>query len=131
MRTSMATMTLDAATRAPAEARAFAQSTLAAWHLDDGAGYVTLLVSELVTNVAQHSPSGGRLTLLFTPSTHLRVEVEDHSTTAITPRDPRPDEPSGRGLLIVARVARAWGIRDLVGGHVVWFEIDLSRAPEV
>jgi hypothetical protein len=37
---------------------------------------------------------------------------------------PAPTDPSGRGLLLVDKLASRWGT-SVVDGHCVWFEMDL------
>jgi anti-sigma regulatory factor (Ser/Thr protein kinase) len=86
-----------------------------------------LVVSELVANAVLHAglhPAqriGVRLRLC---PDHLRVEVEDPGR-GFRPRPARgPDAPDGRGLFIVARLARDWGV---ARGErtVVWAELSL------
>jgi anti-sigma regulatory factor (Ser/Thr protein kinase) len=83
-----------------------------------------LLVSEVVANVVRHAGTGMTITAEAAPH-RLRVEVEDESPVLPEPlpfdrADPRE---SGRGLVIVERVARAWGIERRPSGKVVWFEV--------
>ena len=85
---------------------------------------VTLLVSELVTNAVLHAGSEVEVTVRLT-STAARIEVTDASAQAVTPRDAASDEDSGRGLALVGRLARRWGVRPAAGGgKTVWFEVD-------
>ena len=48
-----------------------------------------------------------------------------HEASEPVPRTPQSTAPSGRGLLIVDKIARAWGVTGLGAGKVVW--ADLSR----
>ena len=85
-----------------------------------------LLVTELLTNSVRHAGMGEHerigLRVSETPPT-LRVEVSDpgrgfdHEV-----REPPAGSPGGRGLLLVHRIARRWGIGS-DGGTRVWFEI--------
>lgn len=52
--------------------------------------------------------------------TALTVSVEDH--VAIPPRlvAPRPDQPGGRGMVLVDRLSEEWGHRRTASGKVVW-----------
>lgn len=87
-----------------------------------------LLVSELVTNVIRHTPTGeGELRLLLGEQT-LRVEVEDRGPGI--PSSPLPPDPElgGRfGLNLIERLAHTWGVRN---GNCIWFELPLRPAPE-
>ncbi len=85
-----------------------------------------LCLSELSTNAATHSRSrdGGHFTVRAQLSAGcIRVEVRDQGGRW-TPPAPAGDQ-HGRGLLIVASLARDWGITgDSHSGRTVWFEID-------
>jgi anti-sigma regulatory factor (Ser/Thr protein kinase) len=96
---------------------------------DDVVDDVALTVSELVTNAVLHAASAVTMTVLAGDDV-LRVEVADSN-----PRSSRLDArlpvdaagATGRGLGIVAALARRWGVDDEPGGTTVWFELD--RAP--
>ena len=87
-----------------------------------------LLVSELVTNAVVHASSAPRVDVRLFRDT-IRVEVYDDDPTMPQPRSPLPDVPGGRGLLIVAQLARRWGAEPCDQGKVVWFELDRSHRP--
>ncbi|HUY46404.1 MAG TPA: ATP-binding protein [Streptosporangiaceae bacterium] len=87
-----------------------------------------LCLSELVTNATIHSNSrepGGTFTVTAQVSTgRLRVEVRDQGGPWTRPVRNR-NGIHGRGLLIVARLARDWGRAGDPGtGWRVWFEMD-------
>ncbi|MET8948788.1 ATP-binding protein [Streptomyces sp. NPDC004542] len=117
---------------AVAAARAGVRETLTAWGIGgDAADSAVLITSELVTNALTHSASeriGCRL--LATPE-RLRIEVEDQNRGPLrpVPRQPDPDDQSGRGLLLVEALSTDWGLADLPGryGRTVWAE--LATAP--
>lgn len=88
--------------------------------------HVMLLVSETVTNSVVHSDSrnGGRISLVLAESeAAVRVNVID----AGAPTEPRVcrDEfgEGGRGMFLVDRIAERWGIDEVNGCRVVWFEV--------
>jgi two-component sensor histidine kinase len=115
-----------------ASARRAAEEALRIWDLAHCTDDVLLVVTELVANVIQHADGNGDL-LLAVRSDVILIEVAD--------TDPRPPAPvdldvrrvNGRGLLLVAAVARRWGSRpESWRGHpgkVVWAEIAVHGAP--
>ena len=81
-----------------------------------------MLTSELVTNAVQHAQSMS--VLHVTVAGHrLWVEVEDLSFDLPLPRQPSPDAEDGRGLLLLAELASAWGWDRTPAGKLVWFEL--------
>ncbi len=87
-----------------------------------------LLVSELVTNAVLHAHSNARVTIDRYKST-IRVAVCDASATRPRVRDYGPEAVTGRGLLLVERLARRWGVELDGAGKCVWFELDGRRVP--
>ena len=99
--------------------------------LDDGVrATAALLTSELVTNAVRHAQLAAheRIEVTISIASVLRIEVaESGPGPAGTRLAADGDDEHGRGLLIVARLARRWGIdRDQPGR--VWFELDLGSA---
>jgi len=114
---------------APLEARGFLRAALQTWNLD-GFGQVTeLLTDELVSNVVRHVGADMRLRAIRHPGT-IRVEVDDPSATAPTVRHPGPNDPWGRGLLLVDALSDRWGTDLRTDGKTVWFELDVETATE-
>ena len=92
--------------------------------LDDA----TLCTSELLTNAIRYTESGrdGQIRVELSYSDELvRVEVADDGDAESVPHLITADETDvcGRGLLIVAFLSTAWGVRREGKGHAVWFEI--------
>ncbi|WP_426367557.1 ATP-binding protein [Streptomyces sp. E-08] len=87
---------------------------------------VLLLVSEVVTNACLHAGGPEELVLRHGDGL-LRVEVYDASPEHPHIRVPRSAAlPGGHGLLVLNRLAGAWGSRDKgpgAVGKVVWLEI--------
>ncbi|MGW7369669.1 ATP-binding protein [Streptomyces sp. NPDC054841] len=90
---------------------------------------VLMVVSELVTNACLHA--GGPLELvLHCTAERLRVEVTDASPVAPRPRPHAdPATPGGHGLIVLGRLARAWGSVPRGPGKAVWAEIAAPRRP--
>ena len=84
---------------------------------------VELLTSEIVTNAIVHGGGTCELAVEVEART-VRVELRDDNPALPVRRAPAPQAMSGRGLLIVDRLARRWGFepcRD--DGKRVWFEV--------
>jgi anti-sigma regulatory factor (Ser/Thr protein kinase) len=94
---------------------------------------LALLLSELVTNAVQHGGAGPHDNIEVTLSStrqRVRVEVHDPGPKAARPPDRRRKE-TGYGLLLVDRLADAWGREETDGGGcVAWFELDLGGLAE-
>ena len=82
---------------------------------------VTLVTSEMVSNVVAHTEDGGVLNAWATNP--FRVEV--HDTSHVIPRmRTQADVLGGRGLGIVNTLATTWGARETSSGKVVWAEFN-------
>lgn len=75
------------------------------------------VVSELVANAVQHGKGevGLKVTVL---AGELRVEVSDGNTAPARPRTADDDAEDGRGPLLVAALARTWGVSE--DGTTTW-----------
>jgi anti-sigma regulatory factor (Ser/Thr protein kinase) len=97
-----------------------------AWGCDAVVNDAELLVSELVTNAVLHARSATRVTIERHGS-RLRVSVYDTSPTRPRMRELGPEAVTGRGLLLVDRIARRWGVEPHEPGKAVWFEVEDGR----
>ncbi|MFE9991827.1 ATP-binding protein [Streptomyces sp. NPDC005381] len=92
---------------------------------DEGTATASLLIAELTANAALHGRVRGRharLALTLTAGT-LRIEVTDARGDRLPAPTPHADGESGRGLLLVASLADAWGCEPHhPGGKTVWAE---------
>jgi len=95
---------------------------------------VEMVVSELLGNSIRHArPIAGGVVLLSwqVGSDEVIVRVTDGGGgRGVEPRRPEPLEVSGRGLQIVERLARAWGVSEHAGGlRSVWAAMALTGSP--
>ncbi|WP_240528742.1 ATP-binding SpoIIE family protein phosphatase, partial [Streptomyces humi] len=116
----MAVWELDPDPAVVGEVRAAALAKLAEWGLDEAAFAMELILSELVTNAIRHGSGPVRVRLLHHRT--LICEVLDSSNTAPHLRRAASTDEGGRGLFLVAQLARAWGTRHLPEGKVIWAE---------
>lgn len=112
------------------DARRFVESVLAGTGLDHLAYAATMLVSELAANAVLHT--GTPLTVVIVPGhDSVRVEVHDGSTKLPVRKHYSNMSGTGRGLMLVERMAAGWGSDRTGDGKVVWFELDARAAPVV
>lgn len=105
---------------APQQARDFVTQTFSVWRLEDCAEPAVLIASELVTNAVRHAGTDITVRVLWTPG-EVRIEVADRAGD----RRPRVGQAGtgragGVGLVIVERLAEAWGIEEHPDGKAVW-----------
>lgn len=83
---------------------------------------VELVTGELTTNALLHG--GGRAAVRIVGlEGGARIEVADASPQAPFVGQPSADAMTGRGLALVARLARRWGVEPAPDGKVVWAEV--------
>jgi anti-sigma regulatory factor (Ser/Thr protein kinase) len=120
----------ESATRARKDAAlALADAGLDPSVLDD----VHLVIGELVSNAIRHAATELTLVLDINGS-QVRVGVFDRDTRPPAVLAADAGATSGRGLLIVASIARAWGYeaveRDGITGKRVWADIGATPGCE-
>jgi hypothetical protein len=90
---------------------------------------IELVVSELVTNSMHHAGTVFTLVVAVEPD-RVRIEVVDFDTRPPVLVTADADATSGRGLLIVAMLATAWGwdtaTREGMNGKAIWAELDVT-----
>ncbi|MEV5492598.1 SpoIIE family protein phosphatase [Streptomyces bobili] len=112
-------------------ARHLVREWLDDWELGAVDDEAQLLLSEIVTNALVHADSEVDLRVRRYPDC-LRVEVRDSDPhPAINVGRPGEDQAeSGRGMMIVAALASAWGNSPNGRGKTVWFELPLAGTPQ-
>ncbi len=124
--------------KAAAAARRFVRDTLQDWVVTgaaDGHGLVddaVLLTSELVTNAVVHAGTPVQVTCRLSGGA-VEVVVSDGHPGRLVPEAPEreavPSERTGgRGLLLPAALASAWGVAYGRASKAVWFRLALDGA---
>ena len=107
-------------------ARRATRSAMEAWKTVQLVDDALVVVTELVENVTRHTANGGELVLTLYEDVVL-IEVADASPALPTLRPRDLNRLDGRGLLIIAAMARTWGSRSGSwsgqAGPVVWAEL--------
>ena len=103
-------------------ARHFLAGLLHSWRMPELAGgELELLTSELATNATRHAGSPFTVIVSY-DGRAVRVEVGDGSRALPVVRTPRPDDVSGRGMVLVEALAERWGVVPTLEGKRVWVE---------
>ncbi|WP_245873897.1 ATP-binding protein [Streptomyces phaeoluteigriseus] len=126
------TLRLSSTPRGARLARRMTAQQLDAWghpHDGDANHAAQHVVAELAANAVTHGRVPGRdfeLRLLLLPEGTLRVEVSDTRGDRELRIVTDPDAEGGRGLVLVAVLARTWGVDERDVGKTVWAEIPLT-----
>ncbi|AKJ08714.1 PAS/PAC sensor protein [Streptomyces incarnatus] len=127
-RDRVVTWNLPSDPAAVAHARSLATQQLQEWGIPDLTFTTELIVSELVTNAIRHAT--GPVCLRLIRDRALICEVSDASSTSPRLRHARTTDEGGRGLLIVAQLARRWGTRYTATGKIIWTEQAVPGDPD-
>ncbi|MEU4212943.1 SpoIIE family protein phosphatase [Streptomyces sp. NPDC026206] len=100
------------------------RAAVRAWGARERSDEIELVADELVTNALLHTDGAAVVTIrmLPGPERRVRVEVDDKSSALPRRREPGDSGVSGRGLLLVERLADVWGVEPRGGGKSVWCE---------
>ncbi|MFJ6608964.1 SpoIIE family protein phosphatase [Streptomyces sp. NPDC091289] len=100
------------------------RAAVRAWGAKDRADEIELAADELITNALMHTDGGAVVTIRVLAGTErrLRVDVEDRSSALPRRRDAGGSGVSGRGLMLVDRLADVWGVESRGSGKCVWCE---------
>jgi serine phosphatase RsbU (regulator of sigma subunit)/anti-sigma regulatory factor (Ser/Thr protein kinase) len=133
---------------AASRARSFIKDTLRSWRLSNITGVsgggsladdAVLLVSELVANAVQHAGTDLEVSCKLAVGA-LEVAVTDRYPARALPDPPLTGGPGsadgfmdserGRGLMLPAALASAWGVTYTGSAKTVWFRLRFSSAAE-
>ncbi|MFF5701257.1 SpoIIE family protein phosphatase [Streptomyces sp. NPDC012794] len=105
-------------------ARHMIGAAVRSWGARDRADEIELVADELIVNALMHTDGPAIVTLrvLAGPQRRLRVEVEDRSSALPRRREAGEAGVSGRGLMLVDRLADVWGVEPRGSGKCVWCE---------
>ncbi|MEU1126713.1 SpoIIE family protein phosphatase [Streptomyces sp. NPDC005899] len=100
------------------------RAAVRAWGAKDRTDEIELAADELITNALMHTDGGAIVTIrvLAGSGRRLRVDVEDRSSALPRRRDAGESGVSGRGLMLVDRLADIWGVESRGNGKCVWCE---------
>jgi serine phosphatase RsbU (regulator of sigma subunit) len=107
--------------RSPRLVRNLVRGPLEKWELAESAETAVLLASELVTNAIRYASRPISVRLMLTDSLLCEVHDDDHHMPVLG--NPGATDENGRGILLVSRLARHWGVSRIPTGKVVWFEL--------
>src|SRR6202034_2776164 len=108
----------------------FVIDSLRGWDCDEELlDEASLVMTELASNAVRHAGSAFSVRLQVWPRERLvRLSVRDAEPTEFVANGSSPSTAdSGRGLGIVAGLARRWGVDVIDHGKVVWAELSFSR----
>lgn len=125
---AVAHLTVGARLTSVPRARAWTEHQLGGGAIESEAVRVAvLLTSEVVTNAVRYGPQPGHIGLRALRGTGAaRIEVADGNPDRPHVRTPHPTATSGRGMLLVSRLATAWGVDRHATGKTVWFEVGIG-----
>ncbi|MFD5026893.1 SpoIIE family protein phosphatase [Streptomyces sp. NPDC058373] len=115
-----------------AGARHLIRAAVRSWGSGERADEIELAADEMITNALMHTEGSAVVTLRVLTGTdrRLRVEVEDTSSALPRRREAGADGVSGRGLLLVDRLADGWGVEARGTGKCVWCEFVVPPGPD-
>ncbi|HEX3899004.1 MAG TPA: ATP-binding protein [Mycobacteriales bacterium] len=128
------TLRLPAKPESAAMARRQVVDALQAWEMADLADDAALCVTELATNAILHSRGAFTVAVRRTP-TGIRVDVHDDQPERLPVVVPDSLGPldtgiTGRGLILVAAIARRWGYFTTDVAKTIWFELSPDEPEE-
>lgn len=122
------TVRLQPTRHAPSLARQAVRDCGAGWPLETLQAALTV-VSELVTNAVVHG-AGPVTVAIESGAGAVAIAVSDEGSGGLMMLNQPPDSDSGRGLMVVERLANEWGVRPSAEGHgkAVWARLGATTA---
>lgn len=103
-------------------ARHLLRQMLERWELEGLEFAATQALTEIATNAVIHARTDFEVVIDWDGEV-LRVCVHDRSPRLPMPRRYGLDATTGRGLAMVDRLCRSWGVEATEDGKQVWFEV--------
>jgi anti-sigma regulatory factor (Ser/Thr protein kinase) len=119
-----------ASLHSPRQARRFVVEALKVSADDELMADAALVVTELATNAVVHAHSGFTVAVTRVGD-GAHVSVLDDGAREWVDKPPTLMASSGRGLGLVAAVAKGWGTRPVDNGRLVWADLAGRRRAEV
>lgn len=104
-------------------ARRFLADQLHRWDREGVLWSALQAVSELATNCVLHANTAFTVGVRMLPDGAVRLEVTDDAVATPRIRHYGIDATTGRGVGLVADLARTWGVERRPRGKVVWCEM--------
>ncbi|MFI1677570.1 ATP-binding protein [Streptomyces sp. NPDC020607] len=107
-------------------ARDLVSCAFGAWGMPEMADDAKIIVSELVTNVVDHTSTALTTVAIERDSPRcVRIQVADASRVPPRVADASSGAECGRGLRLVEGLSCRWGYDDKVWGKVTWAELGM------
>ena len=107
------------------QARRFVASVLRGHQ--DAVPVAQLVTGELAANAVLHARTP--FDVQVEANGEIAISVIDHVPDPPVLREPTTDAPNGRGILLVDRLADAWGVEPLPTGKRVWCRLRSRLRP--
>jgi anti-sigma regulatory factor (Ser/Thr protein kinase) len=114
---------LAAVAAAAAEARRQVRDAIYSWDVPVDESVAVLLTSELVTNAIRHEAAGTVMLAISYAPDCLRIDVHDTADGEPMLIEAPADAEAGRGLNLVASLAKDWGWYHTAAGKAVYFKL--------
>jgi anti-sigma regulatory factor (Ser/Thr protein kinase) len=123
------TLLLPPEPSSPQRARDFVAAAVEAWATPELREQARLLTSELVTNAVMHARTDVTVTVILDDARQaVRVTVADGSEVPPRRRPYGALATTGRGIAMVVKAAKNFGVDVRPGGKSVWFELPIPAA---